>query len=68
MNKQLKEAHQVTGMLAFVAEDGQPGLQFQFNERDPIALVLSPLALPDLKTLLGGLEAMLSEGQKGIVY
>ena len=62
------KAHQITGIHAFVAEDGQPGLQFQPTEGEAISVVFHPRTMPDLRALLGALEAMVSAGKTGMVY
>ncbi len=64
---QSADARQVEGMLAFVAEDGRPGFSFQHGA-GTVSLLFSPQALPDLRQLVGALEAMVSAGKTGIVY
>ncbi len=65
MNKE--EARQVEGMLAFVADDGRPGFRFQHGG-GTVSLLFLPQALPDLRQLVGALEAMVSAGKTGMVY
>ena len=62
------KAHQITGIHAFVAEDGQPGFRFQPADGEAISVVFHPGTMPALRALVGALEAMVSAGKTGMVY
>ena len=66
--KTTANAYQITGIHAFVAEDGQPGFRFQPAEGEAISVVFHPRTMPALRALVGALEAMVSAGKTGFVY